>query len=158
FNCEPSGASRPPSCSGTLIGNHTFLMAAHCVSDGLDVSHGEHCRYKGEGTGPSNVNMYKTNLGGNDEDPQFEDLRVVVSPAYADHADHDLAVVSFAGSADGITPIPVARAKPTPGTAVTMVGYGVSDPSTIEFGGGAGVRYFGDSTILSVAQFSFETP
>lgn len=101
-------------CSGTLVGCQTFVTAAHCV-----------CSGDGSSCNPNEAS-YQVFL---QHEGIFSVSQITPHPAYvADTLRHDIAVVTLAEPADGLSPTPLATASPPFGSAGTLVGFGtVSD-------------------------------
>jgi hypothetical protein len=117
---EPgSGGESGSLCTASVIGPHTAVTAAHCVSP----------------QGPKPVLIF-----GNDVRGKSRELRpvtdVAVNPRWGSHQgvgmdQGDIALVKFRGGLPGTYhPVPVLQSESAlkKGKAVTLAGYGISDP------------------------------
>ncbi len=113
FSGSGNAESAAMICTGTLIGCHTFLTAAHCVCDTL----GTAC----QGSNAPNPGRYFVFL-------QHAGVFAVQSirvPVEFDFPVADVAVLRLATDATGIVPARINDvASPTPGSAGRIVGFG----------------------------------
>jgi hypothetical protein len=105
-------------CSGTLVGCHTFLTAAHCVSGDLD---------------PSHYWIYLQNAG------IVAVSSVAPNPAYTGTlSGNDVAVVTLATDVTGIAPTPINATHDLVALGVglfgTIVGFGETAVTALDFG------------------------
>jgi len=110
-------------CSGTLVGCHSFLTAAHCIA--------------GDGD-PSHYAVFLQNVG------SVAVSSVASHPSYdGAHSGHDVAIVTLATDVTGIAPTPVNSTHDLAvvgvGLAGTIVGFG----QTVVPGTDYGVKRFG---------------
>lgn len=109
-----SGSAFAEICSGTLVGCHTFVTAAHCVCDGLSFSTCGNPR-------PGDYAVYLQNSG----------LRAVkavrVHPSFAFGLRGDIAVVTLSDDVDGIVPTAINSTMAPPfGTSGAIAGFGLT--------------------------------
>jgi trypsin len=106
-------------CSGTLIGCHTFLTAAHCVCDnGSFASCGT--------PDPADYEVYLQHGG------LFGVTAIDVDPSYVFGVAGDIAVITLDDDVAGVPPTPInTTGSPVFGTAGTIAGFGLTE------GGGA---------------------
>lgn len=113
------------TCSGTLIGCHTFLTAAHCVCD----SNGPACQ-PGQPFQPNagKFFVFLQHAG------FFAVSNIAVRSDFAFPAG-DVAVLTLAAPVTGVRPSPIeTSAVPAAGTAATLVGYGREGSGLYEYG------------------------
>jgi hypothetical protein len=104
-------------CSGTLIGCHSFLTAAHCVCPDTTASAPE-CQSQGVND-PSTLRVFLQHGG------LFGVTRVEIDPDYVFAQGGDLALVTLSEPVTGIAPSPInTLRRPDAGTAATVVGFG----------------------------------
>jgi len=106
-------------CSGTLIGCHTFLTAAHCVcANGSFGSCGT--------PNPADYSVYLQHGG------VYGVSAITVNPGYVFGVAGDIAVLTLTDDVEGISPTPInTTGSPIFGTPGTIAGFGLSE------GGGA---------------------
>ncbi len=101
-------------CSGTLIGCHTFLTAAHCVCD-LD---GAACQSGPNAPNPGDYLVFLQHAG------FFAVSSIAVRPDF-EFPVGDVAILTLASSVTGIAPTPIdVSGVPAPGSGATIVGFG----------------------------------
>jgi len=102
------------TCSGTLIGCHTFLTAAHCVCQGSPFAY---C-----GTpDPAGYAVYLQNAG------IVGVSAIDVDPDYDFASLGDVAVLTLSTPVTGVPPTPInTTMRPSLGTAVEIAGYGLT--------------------------------
>jgi trypsin len=102
-------------CSGTLIGCHTFLTAAHCVCDnGSFASCGTPV--------PADYDVYLQHGG------LFGVSAIDVNPSYVFGVAGDVAVITLDDEVDGVPPTPInTSASPVFGTIGTIAGFGLTE-------------------------------
>lgn len=106
-------------CSGTLIGCHTFLTAAHCVcANGSFASCGT--------PNPADFSVYFQHAG------VISVAAIDVNPGYVFGVSGDIAVITLGDDVDGLAPTPInTTGSPAHGTSGTIAGFGLTE------GGGA---------------------
>ena len=105
-------------CTGTLVGCHTFLTAAHCVCPARAMDHAS-CLAAGGPTDPARLVAFFQEAG------FVRVSRVEINPAYDFGVAGDLAVVTLAEPVTGIQASGINTAQPPPlGTVGVIVGYG----------------------------------
>ncbi len=105
-------------CTGTLIGCQTILTAAHCVCRGS----GADCQgASADLLQPSDILIFSQHGG-------FANVASVSVPeSYEFGMTGDVAVLGLSAPIEGIAPSPINTAEdPAPGTAGTIVGFGLS--------------------------------
>lgn len=105
---NPTGVT---SCTGTLVGPFSVLIAANCVDDGPMTIR---ARFVAIGSAATSVDVVGFTMH-----PQYRF-------PYA-----DLAVLRLASPVVGITPAKLARRKPAIGKSVTLVGYGEDEVTNL---------------------------
>ena len=110
-------------CSGTLIGCHTFLTAAHCVCSFT----GADCQSGTNAPNPADYVVFLQHAG------FFTVSSVAVNPDF-NFPVGDVAILTLASAVTGLapTPIDVTRA-PAPGSAASIVGFG-KDSNAADYG------------------------
>jgi hypothetical protein len=104
-------------CSGTLIGDHTFLTAAHCVCPDR-ANTASACERAGV-SDPATLQVFLQHAG------FFAVSDVQVDPDYVFTQGGDLAIISLATQVTGIVPSAINTvAQPPPGMPGTIVGFG----------------------------------
>jgi hypothetical protein len=109
-------------CTGVLIGQRTFLTAAHCVCEGT----GADCQ-GARRPSPSGRVVFFQHAG------FFTVASIHVHPDFRFPVS-DLAVIRLAQPVTGITPTPLITAAPAAGEAGMIVGFGRSGGETPDFG------------------------
>jgi len=105
-------------CSGTLVGCHTFLVAAHCVCP-PEVDSATDCRAAGL-TDPAALRVFLPNAG------IFAVDSIAINPEYVFAARGDVAVLRLP-LVSGVAPSALNQTRrPLEGTLVDVVGYGSS--------------------------------
>jgi len=110
-------------CSGTLVGCHTFVTAAHCVCQ----TTGAAC----QGAGAPDKSKFFVFLqhGG------FFNVASIALPADFDFPVADVAVLELATPVTGIAPTPINETTPVAfGTPATIVGYGDTAGTLYDYG------------------------
>ncbi len=108
-------------CSASLVGPRTLLTAAHC----LDL---------GRHPGATSVSVIASNKADTSSLTSADVHRMVeyrLHPSWvtsSNEADYDIAVLLLATVPAGLTPLPISRAAPATGQAITLAGYGRDDP------------------------------
>ncbi len=113
------------TCSGTLIGCSTFLVAAHCVCDDV----GSACQ-SGDASepDPSQFQVFLQHGGFAAVDS------IDVHPDF-DFPTADVAVVHLSSAIDGITPMPLnTTVTPPAGSSATIVGFGRTGGASQNYG------------------------
>jgi hypothetical protein len=122
FGADPNGAY--VTCSGTLVGCHTFVTAAHCVCDGI----GSECQGGVFGPEPA-LHFVFLQHGG-----LFAVSDIAVHPDY-DFPVADVAVLTLTAAVNGIAPTPInTTMAPPAGSTATIVGFGRTGGSTQNYG------------------------
>ena len=104
-------------CSGTLIGCHTFITAAHCVCP-EDTDNAQGCLAEGT-TDPATLRVVFQNGGVR----AVESVAIDPDYSFAEHG--DAAVVRLTAPMSGIAPAPINRSKRVPlGSRGLIVGFG----------------------------------
>jgi len=108
---DPNSASM--ICTGTLVGCHTFLTAAHCVCDSLGVG----CQGP-NAPNPSHFFVFLQNAG-------VFAVQSIAVPVQFDFPVADVAVVRLTSDVTGIRPALINNVQaPPPGTPGRIVGFG----------------------------------
>lgn len=107
------------ACTATLIGRHTVLTAAHCVTEA-----GSPKQLLGS------VEFYLDGLSGR----SFMASSVSVHPKYEGGKQADLAVVQLSEDVDHISPMTIAKQLAQPGEAVVLLGFGKTGEQSGKFG------------------------
>lgn len=112
-------------CSATLIGTHTVLTAAHCVTDD------EHPPFR-----PISPISFSLFSGGQMYIAQQDGVAIHPDYGYVSGTwKADVAVVRLSQTVKGITPARVSAAPPSLGETVTLVGYGyAAESASASFG------------------------
>jgi trypsin/pre-peptidase len=121
-------------CTGTLIGCHTFITAAHCicVSGGLVLT-GAQCLQRADLLDPSGKRIYLQNGG------VFQPASITVHPDFQFGVGADIALLTLAQPVTGVAPSALnATGKVPSGTSGTIVGFGLAG-----FAGGLGIKEHG---------------
>ncbi|MCX8071747.1 MAG: trypsin-like serine protease [Candidatus Binatia bacterium] len=105
-------------CSGTLVGCHSVVTAAHCLCPENSDNFAE-CQSQGIAD-PRTILVFLPNVG------VLTVEAVAVHPNYEFGAGYDVGLLRLAEPADGVPPLSLARAKPAPDSAGTVVGYGTT--------------------------------
>lgn len=104
-------------CSGTLIGCHTFITAAHCVCPNNSNTAGM-CQNQGV-SDPSTLRVFFQHAG------FFAVTRVEIHPDYSFGEAGDLALLTLSEPVTGIAPSPLnTLQRPAAGTIGTIAGFG----------------------------------
>jgi V8-like Glu-specific endopeptidase len=113
------------ACSATLVGTHTVLTAAHCVTDD------KHPPYR-----PISPISFSLVRGGQVYIAQQDGVAIHPDYGYVNGTwKADVAVVRLSQMVKGVTPARVASGPPQLGETVTLVGYGYSaEGATASFG------------------------
>lgn len=131
-------------CSGTLIGCHTFLTAAHCVCP-EETSDASGCLRAGL-TDPSLIRVFLQHGG------LFRATAVAIAPDYSFAERGDLAVITLADEVTGIRPSPInTTSKPSPGRAAAIVGFGTTEGGFMSVND-AGIKRQGELIIDSCGE------
>jgi len=121
-----SGASPDQAiayCTGTLVGCSTFVTAAHCVCE----QNGAACQSGAGAPDPADWLVFFQHAG-------FFQVSSIEVPAGYDFPADDVAVVHLASPVDGISPTPLADQDPPLGSDATIVGFGLSDGTSEDYG------------------------
>ncbi|MEA2693016.1 MAG: hypothetical protein QOJ16_2403 [Acidobacteriota bacterium] len=118
-------------CSGTLIGCHTFLTAAHCIctdSSGNILS-GAECQNRPSLLDPTGKTVFLQNAG------NLSVASIAVDPSFQFGVDGDFAILRLAAAVTGVAPSPInTTARPAAGTAGTLAGFGLTGGNTFDVG------------------------
>ncbi|MBK8480633.1 MAG: trypsin-like serine protease [Proteobacteria bacterium] len=114
-------------CTGSVVGAHTVLTAAHCVADAAQLAF--------ELTLPAASTTTVSSGGAANPVRRFAVDNVMVHPDYeaSDYRTIDLAML-WLPQAPGVTPLMVGARAPTVGQTITLVGYGQTG-TTMDDGG-----------------------
>jgi V8-like Glu-specific endopeptidase len=115
-------------CTGTLIGKHTVLTAAHCVAS--------------DNKPYTVVGQVQATLGGN----TYAVSKTTIHASYDGGNKSDFAILKLSQDVSGIAPSYLATTAPYVGEKVTMVGFGI----TQEGGTDSGVKRMATNTIGDV--------
>ncbi|MCK6554811.1 trypsin-like serine protease [Candidatus Binatia bacterium] len=119
FYEDASGAVMNGLCSGTLVGCHTFLTAAHCVCPNRAWDAAA-CARRGP-IDPATLRVFLPHGG------TFAVANISVSPTYQFAAGGDVAVVTLADEVTGIVPAGInTTGRLALGTSATIVGFGTT--------------------------------
>ena len=113
-------------CTATLVGSKTVLTAAHCIETGQS-----HVFYVGSGS---------YTAASTHPHPQFNNVTKA----------HDIALLKLS-TAPSVTPSIISELTPTVGTALTLVGYGITGTGNND----AGTKRTATNTVASVTSTQF---
>lgn len=135
---EPEGESSWEECTGTLVSPHVVLTARHCVSsmhrgefvcdaDGELVQGGSGAGVFGAAYPPASIAVFTGGVPSGEADARAQRVFATTAPT-ACRDDFAAIVLDRAIVLDSYPPIAVAR-EVRLGEAVTVVGYGLGEPS-----------------------------
>ena len=132
----------PATCTGTLIGCGTVLTAAHCVCTDpkAGLLTGAQCGERADLLDPATKLVYFHHAGA------FSVASILVHPAFVFGQASDLAVIRLGAPVTGVAPSSIdTTAKPGPGAAGVIVGFGLTeDPASA-----AGIKQAGDVVVAA---------
>lgn len=133
-------------CSGTLIGAHSIVTAAHCVDPARQGATSVTIKVTHK---PTDMNLLSSDL--------FDVTDYRLHPSWvstANTATYDLAMLLLSKTPPGVTPRELNRDPLTnfTGEPIKLVGYGRTQSSTQD----SGIRRSADATVTSVATETFD--
>jgi len=123
------------ACSGTVVGGHLVLTAAHCAIP--EILYGAHAVF-GASVGGASASIPIVAARAH---PSFDPVTFA----------NDVALVVLASAAPA-TPVPLETAAPAVGESVRVVGYGL----TAADAGGAGTKRQGTATVSAILTTTFD--
>ncbi len=118
FYADRSRTQLAGLCSGSLIGCHTIVTAAHCVCPDRTEDY-QSCLDEGAAE-PETVLVFLPHVG------VLPVERISVHPQYEFGAGYDVSLLHLAEPASGVPPLSLAVDKPTVGTSGAVIGYGTT--------------------------------